>query len=64
MELLIKKMKYELETFCGAIINKAKLYHDFLIPLMFATVNPARNTDMIMLKVVQEQDKEREYENI
>ena len=57
MELL-KKMKYELETFCDTRINKARLFHDFLILLMFAIVNPARNTDMIRLKIVQEGDEE------
>ena len=57
MELL-KKMKYELESFCGTRINKARLFHDFLILLMFATVNPARNADMIRLKIVQEWDEE------
>ena len=62
MELL-KKMKYELETFGGTRINKARLYHDFLILLMFATVNPARNTDMIRLKIVQEKDEERDKKN-
>ena len=56
MELL-KKMKYELETFCGTRINKARLFHDFLILLMFATVNLARNTDMIRLKIVEERDE-------
>ena len=57
MELL-KKMKDELETFCDTRINKARLFHDFLILLMFAIVNPARNTDMIRLKIVQEGDEE------
>ena len=57
MELL-KKMKYELETFCDTRINKARLFHDFLILLMFASVNPATNTDMIRLKIVQERDEE------
>ena len=57
MELL-KKMKYELESFCGTRINKARLFHDFLILSMFATVNPARNADMIRLKIVQEWDEE------
>ena len=28
MELL-KKMKYELETFCSTRINKVRLFHDF-----------------------------------
>ena len=56
MELL-KKMKSELETFCGTRINKARLFHDFFILLMFATVNPARNADMIRLKTVQERDE-------
>ena len=56
MELL-KKMKYELETFCGTRINKARLFDDFLILLMFATVNPASNTDMIRLRIVQELDE-------
>ena len=56
-------MKYELKILCGTRINKTRLYHDFLILLLFATVNPARNTDMIRLKIVQERDEEQDKKN-
>ena len=51
-------MKYELENYIGSASDKARLYHDFIILLMFSTVNPSRNIDVINLKVIYEEEEE------
>ena len=44
--------------------QKARLYHDFVILLLFTTVSPSRNADLMKLKILFDEEKQSVSENL
>ena len=43
--------------------QKARLYHDFVILLLFTTVSPSRNADLMKLKILFDEEQGSPSEN-
>ena len=43
--------------------KKARLYHDFVILLLFTTVSPSRNADLMKLKILFDEEQGSVSEN-
>ena len=43
--------------------QKARLYHDFVILLLFTTVSPSRNADLMKLKILFDEEQGSVSEN-
>ena len=49
-------MKEKLETREGGEKAMPRLYHDFVILLLFTTISPSRNLDMMRLRIIHEEE--------